>query len=121
MSHVVQISMRLRDPVAIAAACRRLNLPEPVHGTARLYSAEATGLLVRLLEWEYPIVINTDAGSVVFDNFNEHWGKKAELYGFMQMYAVEVAKLEAHKKGHQVTESQLQDGSIKLQILEGTL
>ena len=32
----------------------------------------------------------------------------------------DLAKLEARNKGYQVTESQLQDGSIKLQILEGT-
>jgi hypothetical protein len=37
----------------------------------------------------------------------------------MQSYAVEKAKLEARKKGYQVNEQQLQDGSIKLQIIEG--
>jgi hypothetical protein len=35
------------------------------------------------------------------------------------MYAVEKTKLEARKKGHTVTEQALQDGSIKLQIIEG--
>lgn len=120
MSHIVQIETKVQDPVAIAAACRRLNLPEPVHGTAQLYSAEATGLLVRLPEWEYPIVIDTTTGTVNYDNFGGHWGDQARLDAFMQMYAVEVAKLEARKKGCSVVESQLQDGSIKLQILEGT-
>ena len=32
------------------------------------------------------------------------------------MYAVERTKIEARKKGHAVTETTLQDGSIRLQI-----
>jgi hypothetical protein len=38
MSHVVTIQTRLRDPAAIRAACRRLELPAPVHGTAKLFA-----------------------------------------------------------------------------------
>jgi len=34
----------------------------------------------------------------------------------MQAYAVERARIEARKKGHSVTETQLADGSIKLTI-----
>jgi hypothetical protein len=34
----------------------------------------------------------------------------------LQGYAVEKARIEARKKGHTVTEQQLQDGSIKLTI-----
>ena len=34
MSHIVTIKTEVRDPAAVAAACRRLGLPEPVHGTA---------------------------------------------------------------------------------------
>jgi hypothetical protein len=37
----------------------------------------------------------------------------------MQLYAVERTKLEARKKGYQISEQQLSDGSIKLQIREG--
>ena len=44
MSHIVEIRTEVRDPTAVAAACRRLGLPEPVRGTATLYSGEATGL-----------------------------------------------------------------------------
>ena len=58
MSHIVEIKTEVRDPVAIAAACRRLALPEPVQGTASLFEAEATGLLVQLPGWLYPIVID---------------------------------------------------------------
>ena len=54
-----------------------------------------------------------------YDNFEGAWGDQACLDRFLQMYAVERAKLEARKKGYSVTEQALQDGSIKLQIIEG--
>ena len=38
---------------------------------------------------------------------------------FMQVYAAEKCPLEARKKGFSVGEQGLQDGSVKLQILEG--
>ena len=48
MSHIVTIKSKVRDPAALTTACARLNLPAPVQGTARLYSSEATGLIVTL-------------------------------------------------------------------------
>jgi len=119
MSHVVSIQTKLHDPVAIGAACQRLGLPAPVQGTAQLFSGEATGLLVQLPGWQYPAVIDTTTGTVQYDNFEGHWGDQVQLDRFLQMYAVERAKLEARKKGYTVTEQTLQDGSIKVQLIEG--
>ncbi len=48
------IETQVRDPDAVAAACRRLGLAEAGRGTARLYAGTATGLLVRLPGWSYP-------------------------------------------------------------------
>ena len=45
MSHIVTVQTEVRDHAAVAAACRRLALPEPVHGAAQLYSGQAEGLL----------------------------------------------------------------------------
>ena len=45
MSHIITIKTEVRDPAAVAAACLRLGLPEPVHGTAKLFAGEATGLI----------------------------------------------------------------------------
>ena len=77
------------------------------------------GLLVQLPGWQYPAVIDTKTGEVKYDNFEGHWGDQAHLDRFLQMYAVEKAKLEARKKGFTVSEQSLNDGSIKLQIIEG--
>ena len=41
----------------------------------------------------------------------------AHLDRFLQLYAVEKAKLEARAKGYPVTEQALEDGGIKLQII----
>jgi hypothetical protein len=116
MSHIVQIQTELRDPAAISAACRRLNLAQPVQGTVRLFSSQATGLSVQLPGWNYPVVCDTSTGQAKYDNYGGRWGKQAELDKFLQAYAVCKAQIEARKKGHSVTEQALADGSIKLTI-----
>ena len=119
MSHIVTITTEVRDPTAVAAACRRLELPEPVHGTATLFSGEATGLLVKLLGWLYPLCIDTASGTLKFDNYGGSWGDQEHLDKFLQAYAVERAALEARKKGYTVTEQALADGSIRLTVQVG--
>lgn len=116
MSHIVSIRTQLKDVAAIRAACRRLDLPEPVQGKAALFSGSAEGLLVQLPDWVYPAVVDLASGDVKFDNFQERWGRQAELDKFLQAYAVEKTQIEARKAGHTVTEQQLADGSVKLTI-----
>jgi hypothetical protein len=119
VSHIVQIQTEVRDPLAVAAACRRLGLPEPVRGTARLFEGEAAGLLVRLPGWLYPCVCDTATGAVRFDNYGGSWGDPARLDSFMQAYACEKTKIEARKRGHNVVEQSLADGSIRLTVTVG--
>ena len=120
MSHIVSIKTQVRDPLAIAAACRRLKLPEPTHGTAKLYSAEVTGLLVKLPDWIYLVVFDTANGELYFDNFNGSWGLQEHLDRFLQAYAVEKASIEARKRGHSVVEQLLPDKSIRLTVHVGS-
>jgi hypothetical protein len=119
LSHIVEIRTEVRDPAAVAAACRRLGLPAPVQGTAALFSGEAAGLLVRLPGWLYPAVFDTTSGQARFDNYDGTWGDPAHLGRFLQMYAVERAKIEARKPGYATTEEALADGSIRLSINVG--
>ena len=116
MSHIVTIRTKIRDRVAIEAACRRLELPEPIQGTATLFEGEVSGLLVRVPGWVYPVVVDTATGETKYDNYEGAWGKQEQLDRFLQTYAIEKAKLEARKSGHSVSEQTLQDGSVKLQI-----
>ena len=119
MSHIVTIATEVRDPEAVAAACRRLGLPGPVHGSATLFEGRATGLLVELPGWLYPVVCETATGAIRFDNYNQAWGKQDHLDRLLQAYAVEKARIEARRRGHQVVEQALADGSIKLTIRVG--
>ena len=116
MSHIVTIKTQVRDTAAVAAACRRLALPEPVHGTADLFSGQATGLLVQLPGWLYPAVVETATGTVRYDNYNGAWGDQKELHRFLQAYVVEQARIEARKKSYRTTEQSLTDGSIMVDI-----
>jgi hypothetical protein len=119
LSHIVTIKSEVRDPAAVRAACQRLGLPQPIQGTHRLFTNRATGLAVQLSDWRFPVVCHTDTGQLEFDNFRGHWGEQAKLNAFLQAYTVEKAKAECRRKGHQVTESQLADGSVKLTVNVG--
>ena len=119
MSHIVSIKTQVRDVEAVRSACRRLSLREPVYGARRLFSGTATGWVVQLTEWRYPVVCNTDAGTIHFDNYEGRWGAQQELDRFLQAYAVEKARLEARRQGHTASEQTLADGSIQVTVHVG--
>ena len=120
MSHIVTIATKVRDPAAVRAACQRLGLDQPTEGTAQLFSGEASGLVVHLKDWQYPLVIDVQTGEVRYDNYGGAWGEQEQLDKFLQCYAAEKVKIEARKRGYTVSEQALDNGSIKLQIIEGT-
>jgi len=116
VSHLVSIQTQVREPLAVTAACFRLNLDAPIHRTVPLFSTEETGLAVQLPGWRYPVVCQTETGQVKFDNFNGRWGEQSHLDRFLQAYAVEIVKLQARRQGQTAIEQQLADGSIRVQI-----
>ena len=119
MSHIVKIQTQVKDVTAAQVACRRLKLESPQHGTARLFSGSATGLIVKLSGWRYPAVFDTETGQAHFDNYGGRWGEQKQLDHFLQIYAGEAARVQARRHGHSVTEHPLADGSIKLNITVG--
>lgn len=119
MSHIVTIRSEIRDPMALAAACRRLGLNQPTEGSAALFSGQAEGLIVNLPGWRYPVVIDTAARKISYDNYGGRWGQQSELDRLLQAYAVEKSKLEARRAGYTITEQSLPSGSIKLTIQTG--
>ena len=119
MSHIVSIQTKVRDPAAITAACQRLGLAAPFQGTTELFSGEATGLLVQLPGWQYPVVIDVTTGELRYDNYNGAWGAQEQLDRFLQLYAVEKVIREAQLKNYAVSEQTLQDGSVQLRITQG--
>lgn len=119
MSHIVTIQTQVRDSAAVVAACQRLGLEPPSQGTAELFSGEATGLLVKLPDWLYPVVCDTATGTLHFDNYEGRWGEPQHLDRFLQAYAVETARMEARRQGYSVSELSLPDGSVKMIIQVG--
>ena len=119
MSHIVEIKTEVRDESAVQSACSRLHLPRATRGTFQLFSSEETGLGIELPNWKYPVVADTDTGQLRFDNYEGRWGAQESLDQFLQAYATERVKIEARKKGHSVTEQQLDNGSIKLTVQVG--
>ena len=67
----------------------------------------------------YPAVVDVLTGLVRFDTFEGHWGDQSQLDRFLQAYAAEKTLLEARKRGHRVSEQVLEDGTLKLQVIEG--
>jgi hypothetical protein len=119
LSHIVQIETQVKDEQAVRAACTRLQLAAPEHKTVRLFNATATGLCVQLPGWQYPVVANLQTGQVQFDNYGGHWGEQKHLNSFLQAYAVEKTRIEARRKGHSVSETRLEDGSIRVTVRVG--
>lgn len=119
MSHIVEIKTEVRDAVAAASACKRLNLPEPQQDRFQLFSGQVEGLGIRLPDWKYPVVADIRTGRLQYDNYGGRWGRQEYLDRFLQGYAVEKCRLEARRKGYAVTEQWLADGSIKLTVNVG--
>jgi hypothetical protein len=116
MSHIVTIQTVVRDVAAIRAACNRLGLPPPTERTVQLFEGTARGLTVEFPGWKYPLVCDVASGTVRYDIYEGVWGDPQHLDRFLQIYAAEKARLEAHRRGHTVTEQPLADGSLRLTI-----
>ena len=119
MSHIVQIKTEVREPASIRAACIRNKLPQPIQGTARLYSSEATGWQVQLPDWRYPVICQTETGQLSYDNYEGRWGDPVHLNAFLQSYAIEQTRRIARRQGYSLTEQRLSDGSVKLLLQTG--
>ena len=119
MSHIVSIKTEIRDPVALQAACSRLQLSPPVYESVRLFSDSATGWSVRLPDWQFPVVCDIEQRQLHFDNFGGRWGEQQELDRLLQSYAIEKTRLEARRQGHAIQERTLADGSVQLTVEVG--
>lgn len=86
-------------------------------GRHELYDGAYNGLGFTLPNWSYPLVLQHD-NRLVFDDFGGKWGNRADIDRLKQMYQTELAIDEFQGVGH-VTESVMEDGSIKLEVLLG--
>ena len=119
MSHTITVKdLKMPDLDILTAACDRLGLGAPRHGTHSVYSAKHTGHAVNLPEWRYPVVVD-DGGTIRYDNYNGSWGSQNELDKLKQAYGVEAGhKIARDQRLRVVAEEVLTDGSVKLQCRE---
>lgn len=116
MSYVASIQTRVRDPVAVAAACRRLDLPPPVYGIVHFCDGHAIGLIVHLPGCLAPAVIDLETGTLRYDHRDDLPDDRTHLHRFLRAYAVEKTRSIAVRKGLHLIDERIEDGSIRLQI-----
>jgi hypothetical protein len=84
----------VHDPLALAAACRRLNLAPPQWGCVGLGDQEVNGWIVRLPGVRFPVVCNTLAGLIAYHPIDNAFGRYARLMQFVQRYYAERHRLQ---------------------------
>jgi signal recognition particle subunit SEC65 len=89
MSHVVEVELetKLTNIELIKEAAKELNLKcwEELNYVFPYDKTKASGILVQLPGWKYPIVVEKD-GQIKADNYNGDWGKPIELEKFEHEY-----------------------------------
>ena len=95
------------------------NIPGAHYGgvhMADFYSGRATGRIVQLPGWKYPVVINPDTGEMKYDNYSGHWGKLTELHRLLQEYAVATCEVYSERLGAEMTHEVLPNGEISITL-----
>ena len=122
MSHFTTIKTQIKDLEALRSASTELGLTLLQNTEARGYAGNSLkGDYVLRLKGPYDIALNRQPDSsygLTADLWAGHVEKEVgQNYGrLLQLYAVHKATKEARRKGHFVSRSQKQDGSIKLVI-----
>ncbi len=122
MSHFTTIKTQIKDIEALKSACAELGLTVLQNAEARgYYTNKIKGEFVIQLKGPYDIALQKELGgsyALTADLWNGHVEQEVgNGYGkLLQLYAVHKAMKEARRKGHMVSRSQKQDGSIKLVI-----
>ena len=122
MSHFTTIKTQIKDIDALRSATTEIGLTLLQNANARGYSEiKIKGDFVIQLKGPYDIALNRQTDSsygITADLWAGHVEKEVGTkYGrLLQLYAVHKATKEARKKGHFVSRSTKQDGSIKLVI-----
>jgi hypothetical protein len=122
MSHFTTIKTQIKDTNALRASCQELQLPLLENAEARgYYTNKIKAAYVIKLRGPYDIAVvpqQDGTFTLTADLYQGHVEQElGKNYGrLLQLYAAHKAMIEARRKGHFVTRSQKQDGSIKLVI-----
>jgi hypothetical protein len=114
MSHFTQVKSEIADMEALRATIARMEFQLLENAQCRYYYGTEQKSLVIKLPGKYDAALEKQADgsySIVADWYDGHVAKRIGQDGeiLLQMYAVEKAKIEGHKRGFMVTETQGED------------
>ena len=119
MSHIVKCTVEMKNKAALDAAIEHLGLENLGEKTHDLYNRQkANGVGVKLPDWNYPVVINTETGEAKYDNYGGSWGKQTELDKLVQRYSIEVAKEQGVAGGYTCVEETQENGDVELTMTQ---
>ena len=119
MSHIVKCTVQMKNKSALDLAIAELGLENLGDKTHTLYNNQkAKGVGVKLPDWNYPVVINTETGEAKYDNYGGSWGKQQELDKLVQRYSVEVSKEQAVAGGYTCVEEMQENGDVELTMTQ---
>lgn len=85
-----------------------------------LFENKVDGVAVKLPNWSYPVVVNTETGNLHYDNYNGQWGKQIELDKLLQEYVRQEAIENYQEMGYYVDEYATQydsNGNLHLELI----
>ena len=114
LSHVVTVQTEVRDPPPSRPPAASSHCPSRSTARPSFFSGQAPGLLVRLPEWLFPVVIDRPPARPATIT-TRGLGDERHLHRFLQAYVVERSPSRPAEE-LLTTEQSLADGSILVEI-----
>jgi hypothetical protein len=113
----------MKNRAALIAACEAAGL-EYIDGKQKVtqFTREITAdFSVKLRGWSYPLAVDTQTGTVTFDNYNGDWGNIEEFQSLNQQYSQQVVEQEADirqlmQEGWMPVQEVLPNGDVQLRL-----
>ncbi len=114
MSHIATIEIQIKDPEALAEACRDMGATITHNAEVTIYKTSVTGPAIQLPGWVYPVVLRDT--ELIYDNYEGQWGDIAQLKRLRQLYTTKATIRAARRMGRRVIAQEERNGRIRLTL-----
>lgn len=114
MSHIATIEIQIKDPEALAEACREMGATITHNAEVTIYKTSVTGTAIQLPGWVYPVVLRDT--ELIYDNYEGQWGDIAHLKRLRQLYTTKATIRAARRMGRRVIAQEERNGRIRLTL-----
>lgn len=114
MSHIATIEIQIKDPEALAEACRDMGATLTHDTEVNIYQTTVTGTAIQLPGWIYPVVLR--GTELIYDNYEGQWGDIAHLKRLRQLYTTKATIRAARRMGRRVIAQEARNGRIRLTL-----